>query len=150
MRVSYARKDSHSIARVKGAQAEVAKRREEERKRRQRKAAASAAAAKATGASEKAASERVEKTGESGEASADNPPNSILFLSGLPEETNEAMLAMLFGQLPGFKEVRQVPGRADIAFVEYDSEQQAMTAKDAYQGFRLTPTNQMKINFAKK
>lgn len=140
------------IARVKGVQAEVAKKREEERKRRQRKAAAASAAAKAsgTGGEKGASGDRAEKTGESGEASADNPPNSILFLSGLPEETNEAMLAMLFGQLPGFKEVRQVPGRADIAFVEYDSEQQAATAKDAYQGFRLTPTNQMKINFAKK
>lgn len=28
----------------------------------------------------------------------DNPPNYILFLSNLPEETNEMMLSMLFNQ----------------------------------------------------
>ena len=33
------------------------------------------------------------------------PPNQILFLTNLPEETNEMMLSMLFNQFPGFKEV---------------------------------------------
>lgn len=28
----------------------------------------------------------------------DNPPNHILFLNNLPEETNEMMLSMLFNQ----------------------------------------------------
>lgn len=28
----------------------------------------------------------------------DNPPNYILFLNNLPEETNEMMLSMLFNQ----------------------------------------------------
>ena len=29
------------------------------------------------------------------------PPNQILFLTNLPEETNEMMLSMLFNQFPG-------------------------------------------------
>ena len=37
------------------------------------------------------------------------PPNQILFLTNLPEETNEMMLSMLFNQFPGFKEVRHSP-----------------------------------------
>ena len=36
---------------------------------------------------------------------AEQPPNAILFLTNLPEETNEMMLSMLFNQFPGFKEV---------------------------------------------
>ena len=54
------------------------------------------------------------------------------------------------GRFPGFKEVRLVPGRHDIAFVEFESEVQAGAAKDALQGFKVTPTNPMKISFAKK
>jgi hypothetical protein len=50
----------------------------------------------------------------------------------------------------GFKEVRLVPGRHDIAFVEFETEVQSAAAKDALQGFKLTPTSAMKISFAKK
>lgn len=81
---------------------------------------------------------------------AENPPNHILFLTNLPEETNEMMLSMLFNQFPGFKEVRLVPGRHDIAFVEFDNEVQAGAARDALQGFKITQSNAMKISFAKK
>lgn len=80
----------------------------------------------------------------------EQPPHYILFLTNLPEETNEMMLSMLFNQFPGFKEVRLVPGRHDIAFVEFESEVQAGAAKDALQGFKITPMNPMKISFAKK
>ncbi|XP_070566206.1 U1 small nuclear ribonucleoprotein A-like [Ptychodera flava] len=80
----------------------------------------------------------------------EQPPNNILFLTNLPEETNEMMLQMLFNQFHGFKEVRLVPGRHDIAFVEFENETQAGVAKDALQGFKITPTNAMKISFAKK
>lgn len=81
---------------------------------------------------------------------AEQPPNQILFLTNLPEETNEMMLSMLFNQFPGFKEVRLVPNRHDIAFVEFSSELQSSAAKEALQGFKITPTHAMKISFAKK
>ncbi|XP_063793778.1 U1 small nuclear ribonucleoprotein A [Pseudophryne corroboree] len=81
---------------------------------------------------------------------SENPPNHILFLTNLPEETNELMLSMLFNQFPGFKEVRLVPGRHDIAFVEFDNEVQAGAARDSLQGFKITQSNSMKISFAKK
>ncbi|KFM82964.1 U1 small nuclear ribonucleoprotein A, partial [Stegodyphus mimosarum] len=82
--------------------------------------------------------------------SMEQPPNQILFLTNLPAETNEMMLSMLFNQFPGFKEVRLVPGRHDIAFVEFENEVLSSAAKDALQGFKITPTNAMKITFAKK
>ena len=47
-------------------------------------------------------------------------------------------------------QVRLVPGRHDIAFVEFESEMQSAAARDALQGFKITPTTAMKINFAKK
>ncbi|KAH8352217.1 hypothetical protein KR084_002834 [Drosophila pseudotakahashii] len=77
-------------------------------------------------------------------------PNQILFLVNLPEETNEMMLSMLFSQFPGFKEVRLVPNRHDIAFVEFTTELQSSSAKDALQGFKITPNHSMKITFARK
>ena len=81
---------------------------------------------------------------------SENPPNHILFLTNLPEETNELMLSMLFTQFPGFKEAHLVPGCHDIAFVEFDNEVQAGAARDVLQGFKITQNNAMKISLAKK
>ncbi|XP_073947564.1 U1 small nuclear ribonucleoprotein A snf [Choristoneura fumiferana] len=80
----------------------------------------------------------------------EQPPNQILFLTNLPDETSEMMLSMLFNQFPGFKEVRLVPNRHDIAFVEFANEMQSAAAKEALQGFKITPSHAMKITFAKK
>lgn len=80
----------------------------------------------------------------------DQEPNNILFVTNLPEETNQEMLTLLFNQFTGFKEVRLVPGRSDIAFVEFDNEYLSGTAKEALNGFRLSPTHRMRITFAKK
>ena len=57
---------------------------------------------------------------------------------------------LLVLRFPGFKEVRLVPGKHDIAFVEFDNDVQAGAARDALQGFKITQTNAMKISFAKK
>jgi len=77
-------------------------------------------------------------------------PNQILFLSNLPDETTEIMLSMLFQQFPGYKEVRLVPGRHDIAFVEFENPEQARSAKETLDGFKITPTHAMTITFARK
>ena len=65
----------------------------------------------------------------------DHPPNYILFLNNLLEEISEMMLTMLF---PGFKEVCLVPGRYDIAFVEFENDGQAEATRDALQGLKIT------------
>lgn len=77
-------------------------------------------------------------------------PNKILFLVNLPEDTDQTMLQMLFQPFSGFKEVRLVPGRSDIAFVEFESEQHSHLAKEALQGFKIGPNHAMKISYAKK
>ncbi|DAA79607.1 TPA_exp: Uncharacterized protein A8136_0380 [Trichophyton benhamiae CBS 112371] len=65
------------------------------------------------------------------------PPNKILFLRELPETYDADGLSAIFGRFPGFKEVRMVPGRKGIAFVEYENESGAISAKEATSGMAL-------------
>jgi U2 small nuclear ribonucleoprotein B'' len=65
------------------------------------------------------------------------PPNKILFLQNVPEEYDVEALSTIFGRFEGFREVRTVPGRAGIAFVEYDAEQGAISAKENTAGMSL-------------
>ncbi len=77
-------------------------------------------------------------------------PNPILFVENLPAEVTEMMLSMLFQQFPGYKEVRLVPGKAGIAFVEFEDENQSGAAMRGLQGFKITPQNHMQVSFAKR
>lgn len=77
-------------------------------------------------------------------------PNPILFVENLPKEANEAMLLLVFQRYPGLKEVRMVPGRPGIAFVEYDNEAGAAAALAGLQGFRLATDKPMTISFSKQ
>ncbi len=65
------------------------------------------------------------------------PPNKILFLQNVSEEYDVEALSGIFGRFDGFREVRLVPGRRGIAFVEYDAEQGAITAKENTAGMTL-------------
>ncbi|NWT20700.1 RU2B protein, partial [Mystacornis crossleyi] len=147
MRIQYAKTDSDIISKMRGTFADKEKRKEKKK-------------AKTLEQSANAPNKKVIQGATQNSANApgttpqnqvpDNPPNYILFLNNLPEETNEMMLSMLFNQFPGFKEVRLVPGRHDIAFVEFENENQAGAARDALQGFKITPSHAMKITYAKK
>eukprot|EP00045_Choanoeca_perplexa_P001716 m.21319 g.21319 ORF g.21319 m.21319 type:complete len:228 (-) comp11124_c0_seq1:165-848(-) len=77
-------------------------------------------------------------------------PNTIVYCSNLPDEATQDMLKMLFGQVPGLKEVRQIDGRPDIAFVEFETDAQAGMAISALHGFQLDESHQMAVTFAKK
>eukprot|EP01118_Nematostelium_gracile_P013539 TRINITY_DN5129_c0_g1_i3.p1 TRINITY_DN5129_c0_g1~~TRINITY_DN5129_c0_g1_i3.p1 ORF type:complete len:177 (-),score=61.02 TRINITY_DN5129_c0_g1_i3:175-705(-) len=78
------------------------------------------------------------------------PPNKILFVENLPDETTNLMVSMLFQQFPGFREVRLVTGKQGIAFVEFENELEAGVAMNALQHFKITPTHLMVISFARK
>lgn len=78
------------------------------------------------------------------------PPNRILFVERLPVQCNGLMLDMLFQQYPGYKEARLVPGKPGIAFVEFGDHLQSTKAIQALQDFKITPTNRMKITFARQ
>ncbi|KAG8522971.1 U2 small nuclear ribonucleoprotein B'' [Galemys pyrenaicus] len=130
MRIQYAKTDSDIISKMRGTFADKEKKKEKKKAK----------------TIEQTATTANKKLGQV----PDYPPNYILFLNNLPEETNEMMLSMLFNQFPGFKEVRLVPGRHDIAFVEFENDGQAGAARDALQGFKITPSHAMKITYAKK
>ncbi|KAJ5218851.1 uncharacterized protein N7498_000950 [Penicillium cinerascens] len=65
------------------------------------------------------------------------PPNKILFLRELPEDASQEGLTAVFGRFDGFQEVRLVPGRKGIAFVEYENESGAISAKEATAGMPM-------------
>uniref|UniRef100_A0A4W3JYB0 Small nuclear ribonucleoprotein polypeptide B2 n=1 Tax=Callorhinchus milii TaxID=7868 RepID=A0A4W3JYB0_CALMI len=138
MRIQYAKTDSDVTSKMRGTFADKEKKKEKKKAKAQEQSAANKKM------------NLVKKLFSLPHLVPDNPPNYILFLTNLPEETNEMMLSMLFNQFPGFKEVRLVPGRHDIAFVEFENEGQAGAARDALQGFRITPSHAMKITYAKK
>lgn len=83
-------------------------------------------------------------------AAANMLPNKILFLENLPVQAKEEMLQTLFQQYPGYSEVRMVPARPGIAFVEFENDMQAATALQGLQGFKLSDENSMKVTFAKR
>ncbi|TDG43254.1 hypothetical protein AWZ03_010311 [Drosophila navojoa] len=138
MRIAYSKSDSDIVAKLKGTYKERPKKVKPPKP--------------VPGVEEKKDKKKKQTSAENANPNTqtEQPPNQILFLTNLPEETNEMMLSMLFNQFPGFKEVRLVPNRHDIAFVEFTTELQSNAAKEALQGFKITPTHAMKITFAKK
>lgn len=89
------------------------------------------------------------------------PPNRILFIDNLPlivhdtqanrPTTVAAALTDLFARFAGFLEVRPVPGKDRIAFVEFDSDQNAAVAMSGLQSHPLgDPPLRMRVAFAKK
>lgn len=78
------------------------------------------------------------------------PPNKILFLQNLPEIVTKEQLTALFSQYPNLYEVRLIPTKRDIAFVEYFDEGSATVAKDALHNYKLDGENKIKITFARK
>ncbi|PHH72320.1 hypothetical protein CDD83_4993 [Cordyceps sp. RAO-2017] len=65
------------------------------------------------------------------------PPNKILFLQNIPDDCNVEALTVIFGRFEGFREIRLVPGRRGIAFVEYEAEPGAIAAKENIAGMSL-------------
>ncbi|KAK9239006.1 hypothetical protein V1525DRAFT_399532 [Lipomyces kononenkoae] len=77
------------------------------------------------------------------------PPNKLLFLQELPDDITAETLTETFEKFPGFFEVRLVPGRKGIAFVEYENDENAVVAKDGTVGVTFGG-KKAKITFARK
>jgi U2 small nuclear ribonucleoprotein B'' len=93
------------------------------------------------------------------------PPNKILFLQNLPESVTKDQLLSLFSPLvfflflpllfidfhstfhryPNLYEVRLIPTKRDIAFVEFVDEGSAGVAKDALHNYKLDGENKIKV-----
>ncbi|QPH04517.1 hypothetical protein C2857_001591 [Epichloe festucae Fl1] len=77
------------------------------------------------------------------------PPNKILFLQQIPEEYDVDALGAIFSRFEGFREIRFVPGRRGIAFVEYDGEQGAIAAKESTSAMRLGESS-LKVTYQRQ
>lgn len=143
MRISYAKSQSDLIAKRYGTFVERPKKDPSAAK-------AAAKEKKKTNGAETTPTQQANGTPAVASTGGQELPNKILFLVNLPEDTDQTMLQVLFQPFSGFKEVRLVPGRSDIAFVEFESEQYAHLAKEALQGFKIGPNHALKISYAKK
>eukprot|EP01135_Chromosphaera_perkinsii_P005503 Nk52_evm52s352 gene=Nk52_evmTU52s352 len=139
MRIAYAKTESDIIAKKKG---NFTERPRTERKSVTEILAEKPAKAAANGFHGHAAGDQ--------DVEMEEVRHEILFVENISEEFNESMLSELFKQFPGFKEARSVPGRGDIAFVEFELEQQAADAKTGLQGFKIGPANELRISFSKR
>lgn len=77
------------------------------------------------------------------------PPNKILFVQNLPDDYDVEAATAIFNRFEGFREVRLVPGRRGIAFVEYDADQGAITAKENTAGMTVGD-NAIKVTYQRQ
>ncbi|GAA6007511.1 hypothetical protein JCM10207_006370 [Rhodosporidiobolus poonsookiae] len=86
------------------------------------------------------------------------PPNKILFVQNLPDDTTKESLEALFRPFANLIEVRTIPGRKNIAFVEFADEPSSGVARDALHNTKFSGTHgagaedglKIKVTFAKK
>lgn len=81
-------------------------------------------------------------------------PNKLLYLHPLPEGVTESQLEETFKRFSGFLEVRMVPMRPDVAFIDFETESQAAIARQATDGMEVSNLEgmrvQLKVAFARK
>lgn len=78
------------------------------------------------------------------------PPNKILFVQNLPGDFTTDQLTSIYERFEGFIEVRAVASRK-IAFIEYQAEQGAISAKEATAGMVLGEERKaMKVTFQRQ
>ena len=77
-------------------------------------------------------------------------PHRILFAQNLPESYDEQMLTSLFQPYPGFQEVRTVPGKKGLAFIEFQDQIQATIALQNLNGFQLTEFDTLHLTYGKQ
>lgn len=132
MRIQFAREDSDVISKAKGTYVERPKKTQPVKRQK------------------KEAPVPSKKSKNDDEPRGGAPPHKILFLSNLPDDVTEEMIRMVFCPFPGLMDIRLVPGRGDIAFVEFGTEEEATNAKKTLNNFKITPNHAMKVEYAKK
>jgi len=151
MKIQFAKSESDVIAKLNGTYVEKVKKRVEKRKA---EPAVEKRPVKRIDVVKKTEKKKKEETKEPGAPAhlqpKQLPPNKILFVENLPDQCTDLMLAMLFQQFPGFKEVRMVSGKSGIAFVEFENEIEAGVAMNGLQHFKIIPTHLVLISYAKK
>ena len=139
IRIAYAKTKSDAVAKLDGTynEAEIESRKQTRREANEAAKAAAPGAAKGKAAAATAAAPVADAT-------------RTLFIENLPNEANEGMLLLVFQRFPGLKEVRMVPHKPGMAFVEYDNDEGAAAALAGLQGFKLATDKPMMLSYAKQ
>lgn len=74
------------------------------------------------------------------------PPNKILFIQNLPEIITKEDLENIFKAYPNLHDVRLIPGRKGIAFVEYTDEASSTVAREALHNYKVDDEHKMKVS----
>jgi U2 small nuclear ribonucleoprotein B'' len=110
------------------------------REKKRKFEAASAASAEASGA----------RPAKAPKLMINSVPHKILFAQALPDDCTDQMLTMLFQQYPGFVEVRMVPGKKGIAFIEFQDVVPATMALQQLNGFKLADGEALHLTYGKQ
>ncbi|KAL3792387.1 hypothetical protein ACHAW5_010788 [Stephanodiscus triporus] len=84
----------------------------------------------------------------SGGIQSSSTPSSLLLATNLPTECNDMMLAMLFRQYSGYKEVKLVGG--GLATIEFGTENEATSALNGLNGFKLTTSATLDLKYGEQ
>ena len=76
-----------------------------------------------------------------------SPPSHILIAQGLSDDVTLEMLKILFHQYAGYQDVR-LP-RPGLAFIEFESEPHATLALQALNGFKLSASDNLQLDYGK-
>lgn len=77
-----------------------------------------------------------------------NPRSPILFIQQVPKEVPTEELSSLFSKFTGFKELKRP--KLELAFAFYETDTQAFSALQAYQGHQFGAGHDgLLVNFAK-
>ncbi|KAI6209714.1 hypothetical protein M3Y96_00250000 [Aphelenchoides besseyi] len=136
MRIQFAREDSDVIAKAKGT---FVAREKKNIPLPKKKTVEAARKPKTTTAG-----------GDKPDQRSNAQPNKILFVTNLPDDSNETMIRQVFEQFSGLKDIRLIPNRPDIAFIEFDSEAEATTTKKALNNFKVAPSHAIRVEYANK
>lgn len=78
-------------------------------------------------------------------------PNRTLFIQNIPPGLSSSpILSSLFRRHPGFQDLRPVPNRPDVAFVEYETEMQASAARQGLDRTEIGSGNILRVTFARR
>ena len=77
-------------------------------------------------------------------------PNKTLFIQNIPPGYPIPALSDLFRRYPGFQDLRTVPNRPDVAFVEYENETQAGVARQILDKTEIVPGGILRVSFARR
>lgn len=74
------------------------------------------------------------------------PPNKILFIQNLPETSTKDDLENIFKAYLNLHDIRLIPGRKGIAFVEYTDEASSTAAREALHNYKVDEEHKMKVS----